>query len=30
MQKYRLDVWMAGNKDWEGFGLFDSRELAND
>lgn len=28
MQKYRLDVWMAGSKDWEGYGLHDSYEMA--
>ncbi len=28
MQKYRLDVWMAGSKDWEGCGLYDSHEMA--
>ncbi|TNH65302.1 hypothetical protein FIS44_00060 [Escherichia coli] len=28
MQKYRLDVWMAGSNDWEGYGLHDSYEMA--
>lgn len=28
MQKYRLDVWMAGSDDWEGYGLHDSYEMA--
>ncbi len=28
MQKYRLDVWMAGSGDWEGYGLHDSYEMA--